>query len=82
VVETLEEVYKFVDRAMEEAVKHGRLDIAKKLEDALHLGSSSLEILGAIKVVLSQEATTIDSWLNKSEREEAINFVSQAFGSR
>jgi hypothetical protein len=81
-VATLEQVYQFVDRAIEQARNHGRLDIAQRLDDALHLGSSSLEILGAIKIALSQEANAIDNWLDKSEREEVIRFVNRVFLSR
>ena len=46
------EIYAFVGVAMQKCRENGYGDIAQELDDAMHLGSSALEILGAIKAVL------------------------------
>ncbi|HTN73983.1 MAG TPA: hypothetical protein VL096_02005 [Pirellulaceae bacterium] len=76
---TLDRVYAFVDQAILEAQKHGRDDIAKRLSDALQLGSSALEILNAIRAELRSEGVVIDTWLDRSTREDIIKFVNRAF---
>ena len=46
----------------------------------MHLGSSGLEILGAIGNVLSGYKNTIEKFASESEIEEVVRFVNRAFG--
>ena len=46
------DVYAFVAQLKTEAEKHGNIDFASQLDDAVHLGSSGLRILGAIRKTL------------------------------
>lgn len=77
---TLNRIYDFVERTIQEANKHGRADIAERLDEALQLGSSPLEILGAISIELRKEGTIIDSWFDRQERERVLCFIDQAYG--
>lgn len=77
---TLDHIYDFVERIIQEASKHGRMDIAGRLDEALQLGSSPLEILGAISIELRKEGTTIDSWFDRQERERVLCFIDRAYG--
>jgi hypothetical protein len=66
-----------------ESEKHGAHTIASELREALQLGSSGLEILGAIRLALIVNRTGIERLLGPAGIEEAdqvIAFVDRAFG--
>ena len=50
-IATANDVYAFVAQLKTEADKCGNTYFARELDDALHLGSSGLEILGAIRKI-------------------------------
>jgi hypothetical protein len=49
-----EGVYAFVAQLKAEAEKHGERDLAMELDGAPDLGSSGLEILGAIRKIVTE----------------------------
>ena len=77
------DVYAFVARLKIEAEKHGNIDFASELDDAVHLGSSGLEILGAIRKSLIENHGEVEFLLDSDGWKKAANviaFVDKAFG--
>ena len=63
--------------------KRGNTDVASELDDALHLGSSGLEILGAIRKTLVENHGEVETILGLGGWKKAakvIAFVDKAFG--
>lgn len=82
-IKTAEDVYRFIERLKVESENAGRTELALQLDDAMHLGSSALEILGAIRQVLLNKQNAIEPLLGppgKREAEQVIAFVDKAFG--
>ena len=82
-IKTADDVYRFVERLKAESERVGRPELVVQLDDAMHLGSSGLEILGAIRQVLLNNRNAIEALLGavaKTEAEQVINFVDKAFG--
>lgn len=74
------EVYKFTSLVIQQCREHGYDDIAQQLDDALHLGSSGLEILGAIKATMIEHAAKLEKVMDKAKLTAAIEFVNKAYG--
>ena len=82
-ITTANDVYAFVAQLKTEAAKHGNIDFANELENAIHLGSSGLEILGAIRKTLIENHGEVESLLGSDGYQKAahvIAFVDKAFG--
>jgi hypothetical protein len=82
-ITTANEVYAFVVQLKTQAENHGDADLASKLDDALHLGSSGLEILGAIRKTLIENNSKVESLVGPAGWQKAaqvIAFVDKAFG--
>jgi hypothetical protein len=82
-ITTAGDVYAFVAQLKTEAEKRGDTDFTTELDDALHLGSSGLEIMGAIRKALIENQFKVESFLGSGGREKAaqvITFVDKAFG--
>ncbi len=82
-IKTADDVYRFVERLKAQSEKRGPRELATKLDEALHLGSSGLEILGAIRQTIIENRAAIEQMLGSSEKDEAkqvIAFVDRAFG--
>jgi len=79
-IATAQEVYDFVDMAMQQCRLRGLNDIEKQLDDALHLGSSGMEILGAIKAVFIAQGKQLEKVLDREKIDEIVVFVNKAFG--
>ena len=80
---TANDVNAFVAQLKTEAEKHGKTDFTSELDDALHLGSSGLEILGAIQKTLVENQGEVESLLGSDGCQRAtdvIAFVDKAFG--
>ena len=69
---TTEDVYRFVQRLKAESERQGEVSLASRLDDALNLGSSGLEILGAIERLLGPDGDV--------EARQIVSFVDRAFG--
>jgi len=82
-ITTANEVYAFVVQLKTQAEKHGDADLASRLDDALHLGSSGLEILGAIRKTLIENHSQVETLVGSDGWQKAaqvIAFVDKAFG--
>ena len=79
-ITTTEQIYEFVEQLQHGAREHGYDDIAERLDDAMHLGSSGLEILGAIRSVLQDEKQRLQKITENQKIEGAIAFVDKSFG--
>ena len=80
---TTEDVYRFVQRLKAESERQGEVSLASRLDDALNLGSSGLEILGAIRQAILENRTAIERLLGPDgdvEARQIVSFVDRAFG--
>jgi len=78
-----EDVYRFVERLMSECRKGNEPVLLGQLDDALHLGSSGLEILGAIRKALIENREIITRLIGATgvaEADGVIAFVDKAYG--
>ncbi len=80
-ITTANQVYDLISRVIREARAAGRDDIARKLDDAMRLGSSGLEIVGAIRNVLLAEKQVVGRFATESEIDEVVHFVNRTFGT-
>ena len=78
---TTEEVYALVKLVIEQSRKNAYDDIAEKLDDAMHLGSSGLEILGAIKIVFMSESNRISKLIDGEKVKDVIHYVNNTYGN-
>jgi hypothetical protein len=79
-ITTTNEIYEFVELTSKKCRENGYDDIAKKLDEALHLGSSGLEILGAIRAVIVSEAPRLEKIVDEGSVRETVEYVNRAFG--
>ncbi len=82
-ITTADEVYAFIAQLKAEAEKQGDTNFATELDDALYLGSSGLEILGAIRKTLIENRGKVESLIGADGQNKAaqvIAFVDRAFG--
>lgn len=79
-ITTPNEVYEFAELAAKRCREHGYDDIAQQFDDAMHLGSSGLEILGAIKTVVLSQLARLETLFDRATIEEVAQYVDRAFG--
>jgi hypothetical protein len=82
-IDSIDDVYRFVEKLKSEAKKGGAEVLVKQLDDALLLGSSGLEILGGIRGVIIEHLQTIEQILGVAggaQLREIIPFVDKAYG--
>jgi hypothetical protein len=82
-IETAADVYRFVERLSSECQTNGAIDLLHQLDDALHLGSSGLEILGAIRHILINNRVAIEQLLGadgKDKAQQIVGFVDREYG--
>lgn len=80
---SIDDIYHFVEQLMFECRRNDELTLLRQLDDALHLGSSSIEILGAIrKIFIENRAVIIKLMGNTNDKEidKIIAFVDKAYG--
>lgn len=79
----IDEVYRIVEHLIVKAGERGPTELTMQLDDALHVGSSGLEILGAIRQVIIENRDCLDQLLAPTEIDQVdqvISFVDKAFG--
>jgi hypothetical protein len=84
-ITTAEDVYKFAENLKFMSQQSGATQLARQLDDAVRLGSSGLEILGAIRQVVIGNRTDVERMLGPEGRsgiDQVIAFVNEAFGRR
>jgi hypothetical protein len=60
--------------------EHGYNEIAQKLDDAMHLGSSGLEILAGIKGVFISHRAVLEKAVGQKQVRNIIKCIDKAFG--
>ena len=65
-ITTANDVYTFVAQLKAQAEKRRNTDLVRELDEALHLGGSGLEILGAIPKTIIENHTKIESLLSSN----------------
>jgi hypothetical protein len=78
---TISEVYSFVDYLTRRCQETGRTDPVQKIDEAMHLGSSGLEILGAIRQILIDHSDEIGQIVEMPRLRNVVTYVAKAFGS-
>lgn len=82
-INNTDDVYRFVERLMSECRNGDEPVLFGQLDDALHLGSSGLEIVGAIRKALIEHREVIAKLLGSTgiaEADGVIAFVDNAYG--
>jgi hypothetical protein len=77
------DVYEFVEELKLACQSAGQTELLEKLKSALCLGSSGLEILGAIREIFVRNRATIQNLLNREkwpQIDEIISFIDNAYG--
>jgi hypothetical protein len=83
-IDTVLDVYHFVRVLSAECKTNGATDVYEELDDALHLGSSGLEILNALRAVLLRNRAIVEQLLGTVGSEQAreiVHFVDRALGA-
>lgn len=80
-ITSTKEVYEFVHVVVRKCREHGHNDIVQQLDDATHLGSSGLEILGAIKRVFVAEMARLEGIVDNAKMKDVVQYVNKMFGS-
>jgi anti-anti-sigma regulatory factor len=75
-----EDVYTFARRLRESCKASGHKEAAVQLDDALHMGSSALETLGAIRNSLLMNQELYQNLASQEELQAAIEYVNHVFG--
>lgn len=76
---TTEDVYELVRLLIEKSLRNNDNVLAGKLNDAIQLGSSGLEILGAIRNVFISESNKINRLIDRKKTKEVIQFVDKIY---
>ena len=82
-IKSTDDVYRFVEQLKETARQNGCQELYTELDDALLVGSSSLEILGAIRQAILRNWVHIHAIGRPKDLTDAkivIDFVDAAFG--
>lgn len=74
------EVYELAEKAIRLSRQHGDTALAADLDRALSLGSSPLEILGAVRAAFVAKAPVLEQLLGKAEVADVVSFVDKAYG--
>lgn len=83
-ISSINEVYKFVDKLIVICKDNELCNIAESLNNALNLGSSGLEIIGAIKNILKTNKRKLQQILSPEDittLKQVILFVNKCYGS-
>jgi len=75
------QVYELINLIITTGENNGLHSVAQELTKALHLSSSGLEILGAIKQILTLNYTELEKIVSRQILDEIISFIDNCFGS-
>jgi hypothetical protein len=82
-ITTPNDVYQLVERLKTACQQNGAAELFNRLDDAMNLGSSALEILGAIRQTFIGNRSEVERLLGRNGKEEVdgvIAFVDKAYG--
>ena len=80
---SIQDVWRFAENARRAAEARGLTQLAGQFYDALNLGSSALEILGAIQKIVLENREILNEVLptaSQADTQRVIAFVDAAFG--
>lgn len=80
-ITTTTEIYGITERAVIDCRNHGYDEVAQELDDAMHLGSSGLEILGAIRSVFIAHRETLVKMVGQEQAQNVVTYVNKAYGA-
>jgi hypothetical protein len=84
-VTSMDQIYRFVDEAVRACRRRGDEKMAGEFESALRLGSSGLEILGAVAAVVEQNRGRLLTTLAPEQvqwLDPVLAFARRSFGQR
>jgi hypothetical protein len=84
-ITTAEDVYKFAETLESISQQSGAIQLTLQLDNAMRLGSSGLEILGAIRQIVIENRTDVERLLGPegtSRIDQVVAFVDEAFGRK
>ena len=73
------DVYDLVARIRQACLTHACACIDEQLDDAMHAGTSGLEILGRIRYVLRNNLDEISTMADRREVEAALEYIDRVF---
>ena len=82
-INTTDDVYQFVKRLKDQCSTNSKNELFAQLDDAMRVGSSGLEIMGALQQVIVSNIALIQELLGPEGENEArliIKFIDKAFG--
>jgi hypothetical protein len=82
-ITTAGDVYQFVERLKTASQQDGTPELYRQLDQAMRVGSSSLEILGAIRQAVIGNRSDIERLLGPDGRlcaDQVVAFVDKAYG--
>jgi hypothetical protein len=82
-ITTVADVYQFVERLKTASQQDGAVELNRQLDHATRLGSSSLEMLGAIRQTVVGNLSDVERLLGSDGRlcaDQVVAFVNKAFG--
>ena len=82
-IKSADDVYRFIEDLKSKCQGARATKLSSQLDDALHLGSSGLEILGALRHTLIENRVLIEQLLGASGKEQlnqVIAFVDKTYG--
>lgn len=79
-ITNVNQVYAFIDQTIEKCQQVGLEHTADDLSNALSLGSSGLEILGAVRYVLDRDSKELRQYVDANKMDEVLGFIRNAWG--
>jgi hypothetical protein len=82
-INTAGDVYQFVEHLKAASQKNGATELYRRLDNAMRLGSSGLEVMGAIRETVSANRDEIERLLGPDGTQhvdQVVAFVDRAFG--
>ena len=83
-ISSASDVYKVIDELKSECQRHKEHELYHALDDALKLGGSALEILGALRQILLEQRAQVQRLLGPSAQSvvaQIIEYVDLAYGA-
>lgn len=82
-IESVTDVYEFAREVRARCADGTAVSLGRQVDDAMHLGSSGLEALGAIRSVLHRNRRIVVRLMGAGSEatiDEIITFIDKAFG--
>ena len=77
---SVQDVYELTERVIRLCQEQGNQEVANQLDRALSLGSSPLEILGAIRTTFTQNTDVLARMIGQNTVINVVAYVDKAYG--